>query len=296
MSKGFHESKGADMPRVGILHTTQSGDDNELIYNQKVLEVFGLKDTDSRFNCGARIIDFNQETVDFTQQHTHVNFFSYIEERVKDLDAIVLPGNFYNQVEPNICHSPVRTNFERELFHVARSRGIPILAICGGAQLIAHDVGAQIVAGVGVEHAPARVDESAHPILIKYGTRLHGLAGQNVVGVNSKHSQAVFPSQKSIEALADNNLQISALATSSTYGVVVEGYEERFGAPVMAVQFHPEYLCDKVSCNIMTEHIEAAKVYSARKKVMAEIRGLPKQDESGYTRECIGTKQPISRL
>ncbi len=128
-----------------------------------------------------------------------------------------------------------RDRWELALLHAALDRGVPVLGVCRGVQLLNVAFGGTLVQdlplGEGrIDHAAWHGDRSCpvHTVAIEAGTVLHGLLGPSV-GVNSLHHQAV--------ERVGAGLVVSARAPDG----VVEALEVP-GRPVLAVQWHPEML------------------------------------------------------
>ncbi len=147
------------------------------------------------------------------------------------------PPDFYN-VEP---HPETRTLHPRRAgsdLQLARrvlfETSLPVLAICGGMQLvvITHGGGLiQHVANAG-DHRPSKAGEiRRHNVLIEPGTSLRTLLGCKRVEVNSFHHQAADP------ARLPSSLRVAARAEDGTIEAVEGTDPERF---LVAVQWHPE--------------------------------------------------------
>lgn len=176
------------------------------------------------------------------------------------LDGIVLSGGvdiapgFYQGAEqyvkaPADGWRPVRDGFELSVLDQAWKRGLPVLGVCRGLQLI--NVGRQgsLVQDLGVEgdgvHENVAGVDKVHGVRVEAGTLLGevvGFAGVDSGGdrgseeafrgmVNSAHHQAV-------ERLGAD-LRVNCRAEDGT----IEGleWEEPAGKPfLLAVQWHPE--------------------------------------------------------
>ncbi|HVU95000.1 MAG TPA: gamma-glutamyl-gamma-aminobutyrate hydrolase family protein [Puia sp.] len=172
------------------------------------------------------------------------------------LDGLVLSGgvdiapSFYGGTDryvkaPADGWQPVRDGFELSVLEEAWKRGLPVLGVCRGLQLInvarqgslLQDLG---VVGDEVHENVAGVDK-VHGVVLEAGTLLEevvGFAGEDGGGhrafrgmVNSAHHQAV-------ERLGAD-LRVNCRAEDGT----IEGieWEEPAGKPfLLAVQWHPE--------------------------------------------------------
>ncbi len=129
-----------------------------------------------------------------------------------------------------------RDLFELALFAAARQRGLPILGICRGLQLVNVALGGTLYQDLPSErpgpvaHDPAGArDARSHQVELKEGSRAAAALGGTSCVVNSFHHQAV-------ERLA-GGLVASAWSTDG----LIEAAESPTGAPwLLAVQWHPE--------------------------------------------------------
>lgn len=156
------------------------------------------------------------------------------------VNGIVLAGGSdldprsYGQV-PSPAVSAIdgrRDRFEFALFEAAAARGLPILGICRGQQLINVALGGSLhqdlPIGEGESHASQiyERDQRVHGVRLQPGTGLHGLYG-DTVDVNSYHHQ-------SIDRLAPK-LRVAGTAADG----VIEAIEHE-SLPITGVQWHPE--------------------------------------------------------
>lgn len=139
-----------------------------------------------------------------------------------------------------------RDAIELALYRAARERGVPVLAICRGIQLVNVAEGGTLYQDLSsqrpspVNHADPR---GRHALRVERGSLLHRTLG-DPAGVNSRHHQAV-------KALAPA-LRAVAWAEDG----VIEGVELRDGeaAWLLAVQWHPE---DDVEAGLFREFSRA---------------------------------------
>jgi len=131
-----------------------------------------------------------------------------------------------------------RDNFELPLARLALERGLPILGICRGIQLLNVAAGGTLRqdlasdADATVQHRMKTAGGPAvhHSIDIVAGSRLHRLVGHERLAVNSYHHQAV-------ERVADG-FQATATAADG----VIEALEPVDDRNILAVQWHPEVM------------------------------------------------------
>lgn len=163
---------------------------------------------------------------------------------LKDLDGLLLTGGAdvnparYGQERGPQTEAPddLRDQMECDLLAEALRRGVPVLAICRGLQLINVHLGGTLhqhiepasLHAVRKPGQPPRQHQPAHPVVVDGGTRLASIVGAGEHQVNSRHHQAVDR--------VGRNLRISARSTDG----IVEGLELESQPFVVAVQWHPE--------------------------------------------------------
>ena len=130
--------------------------------------------------------------------------------------------------------NPERDEFDIRLVRLASDKGLPILAICRGIQVMNVAFGGTLYQDIPAQHPTADIVHRVkaenvvhHHILINEGTLLYELLGRRA-GVNTSHHQAV-------KDLAPGFI-ISAMSEDG----VVEGIEKPGHPCVIGVQFHPE--------------------------------------------------------
>ncbi len=131
---------------------------------------------------------------------------------------------------------------ETELFLTrwALAKGLPILAICRGAQILNVAAGGTLIQDIPSQrpkklkhdrfHPPHPLDELAHAVDIAPGSRLADILGAKSLTVNSRHHQA-------LDRLG-SGLTMSARASDG----IIEGIEAPAARFAVAVQWHPENL------------------------------------------------------
>ena len=157
------------------------------------------------------------------------------------LDGLVIPGggDFAppRPYPPGVAFSlvaPEQLASDLALLRAALERGLPVLGICYGMQLLAHAAGGRFVYDIATEceaAGPHRLAEPGgrHPIEIEARSRLAQLVGATTLAVNSSHHQAV--------AEPGHGFAVVARAADG----IVEAIESRDpGRLVLGVQWHPE--------------------------------------------------------
>jgi putative glutamine amidotransferase len=134
--------------------------------------------------------------------------------------------------------NPDRDTNELTALEIARARGIPVLAICRGAQLTNVALGGTLYADLardwightGHWHSEAALIRSLHSVQVEADTLLADWMGlDGSVPVNSQHHQGI------------KSLAPSARAVAYTDDGLVEAFEVA-SERIVAVQWHPEVL------------------------------------------------------
>jgi putative glutamine amidotransferase len=156
----------------------------------------------------------------------------------------VEPARYGEEPHPSLVDvEPLRDEFEIALVREARSRNLPIFAICRGLQVLNVAFGGTLVQDIpsqvpgALEHRlavpPHEAFALAHEVWIDKDTKLarlmnERLGGADTCDVNSRHHQAV----KQVAP----NLHVSATAPDG----VIEAIEDPSAPFCLAVQWHPE--------------------------------------------------------
>lgn len=193
-----------------------------------------------------------------------------LDQLVALADALVLPGGGFD-IDPSLygeerhpdCGDlkPERTRLEQALLKRAERKGIPVLGICGGMQLMNvtrggslwQDLDTQVGAGAGrpsMGHQQSGPkSEAAHGVNIRAGTFLARIVGSEamMLPVNSTHHQAV--------KVLGRGLMITAHAEDG----VVEALEDPDRPFFVGVQWHPESMQERPHRAIYRALIDAAR-------------------------------------
>lgn len=183
------------------------------------------------------------------------------------LDGIVLtgggdmdPGRYGEEPHPEVRKvNTARDEFELALVHEAKDRRLPVLAICRGLQVVTVALG-----GTLIQDIPSVIGSTDHgtngdavyvahqPVTIDATSNISKAVGRTDLMVNSIHHQAVKDLAPGFRAVAwaDDG--------------VIEGIQHEDDEwPLLAVQWHPEFLadnCDEASHLLFEAFVESIRL------------------------------------
>ncbi len=201
-----------------------------------------------------------------------------LDDAIRHLDGLFLTGSPSNvephhydgeASEPGTLHDPERDQTALPLIERVLKAGVPLLAVCRGFQELNVVLGGtlhQLVHDVEGYHDHREVQGGtleeqygpSHEVTLVEGGILRKLAGQDVVMVNSLHSQAVakLADGVTVEAVADDGL--------------IEGFRvDDARAFALAVQWHPEWQVTKneFSMKIFKAFGDACREHASQRQV-----------------------------
>lgn len=184
---------------------------------------------------------------------------------LQEIDGLLVTGGMFD-INPQLYRQPARkdfvmkperTAFEKALIEGARNRGMPILGICNGMQLLAVCLGGGLIQDIpsevegAFEHKPAQsASITHHDVEIVSRSRHLDLAPGALHSVNSVHHQSVLPA---------DSYNILAAASDS----VIEALEAREGGFAVGVQWHPEYGASQIDDAVWRGFLAAAAQFSS---------------------------------
>ena len=175
-----------------------------------------------------------------------VPFFPSVSPTLAAADALFLTGG--GDVDPRWYHSTPapetvdvdseRDEMECRLIDQFIRIGKPVFGVCRGIQILNVALGGKLIQHVpaalrgGELHAQVDGKDAVHPVSFVKGSKLAEVLG-GVATVNSAHHQSVDPGAVGL------GLRVVAVSGQR----IVEAVEGiGLGAPVLAVQWHPERL------------------------------------------------------
>ncbi|MGB2770374.1 MAG: gamma-glutamyl-gamma-aminobutyrate hydrolase family protein [Candidatus Zixiibacteriota bacterium] len=193
-----------------------------------------------------------------------------IPDYLSMVDGILVSGG--NDVDPvfygekkkcgNLSITRERDLFEIALVRRAKTRRVPILAICRGMQLVNVAFGGDLYQDFRfgedfLDHTlkgSARYQKS-HPVTIQEGSKLFGVIGKTKIMVNTDHHQMV-------KRIAPGFV---ATARSKRDGVI-EAIESNDDLYLLCVQWHPELMRDRNSKALFDSLVQSAREFKSRNR------------------------------
>ncbi|MBE3596486.1 MAG: gamma-glutamyl-gamma-aminobutyrate hydrolase family protein [Hydrogenibacillus sp.] len=156
--------------------------------------------------------------------------------------------------------TPERDAFEVAAVHLAVARGMPLLGICRGAQVINVALGGDLYQDLTAQYGRLLIqhqqraprDHPAHAVRLVAGSRLQAIVGRSALRVNSFHHQAV------------RRVAPGWVASAHSEDGVVEAIERVEGGFGIGVQWHAEALAaagDVPSQKLFRAFVESARAY-----------------------------------
>jgi putative glutamine amidotransferase len=188
------------------------------------------------------------------------------------LDGVVLPGGpdphpsrWGEPVHPATNIDEARDDLEYAVLAGALDRGIPVLGVCRGLQLINVALGGSLVQDLPVgpldHRGPADRTVLAHELRLRDGTRMAAISGSTELWVNTAHHQA-------IGRLGDR-LVACGWAEDGCIEAIEWDTEDYW---LVAVQYHPEDLhpAEPSHLRLFTTFVQQATRYRRAERGLVE--------------------------
>ncbi len=163
-----------------------------------------------------------------------------VDQYLEIIDALIIiggldyPPEMYGQKphpSVDLAHER-RVNSDPILFNKAKDKGIPILGICAGLQLMNIVTGGQLIQHL--ETVETHLGETYHHVKITGGRWLKRIFGKNEITTNSNHHQGANP------LFVGNGFEAVAFAEDG----VIEAIEHESENFILGIQWHPERIKD----------------------------------------------------
>lgn len=221
-----------------------------------------------RYGKWLRKLDSN--VVYFDLYHTSLDSALII---LQTCDGLLLSGGpdvdptRYNQIEDTILCETIdyrRDSLEYALIDLALQKGMPILGICRGEQILNVYMGGSLYPDIptarpnNVGHRFAHIDSSLHAIAVKPNSLLSEISKSENGIVNSSHHQCV-------DRLADNLVILARTQDSIPEAISWKSPNDK--SFLLGVQWHPEWLKmdNPFSHNIGIRFLEETRNYQLNK-------------------------------
>jgi len=138
------------------------------------------------------------------------------------------------EAHPAISHTdPARDAMELRLLDDALQRGVPVMGICRGMQLLNIRMGGTLhphIHDFDLDVAHPHTPLPLKTVSIEYESRLHEIVGQATLRVNALHHQAVDRPGEGMQIVAHDRNRI------------VQAIEHREHPFLLGLQWHPEFM------------------------------------------------------
>ncbi|RMH32812.1 MAG: gamma-glutamyl-gamma-aminobutyrate hydrolase family protein [Nitrospirae bacterium] len=157
-----------------------------------------------------------------------------------------------------------RAQLELGMTRLAYRAGLPVLGICGGMQSMNVALGGTLIQDIPRElgtrlchQSSESATKTVHSVRIAPRSLLQCIVGRSVVKVNSSHHQSVKDVARP--------LVVSATASDE----VIEAIEAPSHPFFLGVQWHPEYLCDRLLAHrrIFDALVKAARQFARSRRL-----------------------------
>jgi len=228
-----------------------------------------------------------------------------IIELLNSLDGIIFTGgedfdpSYYNERPiPQMGKvNAIRDDFDIRVLRLAAERGLPILGICRGVQLINIVYGGSLYQDISAQYHDNSIrhrqrqpkEEASHSVLVEDNTVFADIVKDRMLMVNSSHHQA-------IKKVADG-FRIAGRSPDKIVEVIEKIDSENW---ILGVQFHPEtrVLQDNAMRKIFRSFIEeASKKDNPFERVRIASASRPQvSHDPVYTSRSTSSYTPISEI
>ena len=294
------------MPKAAVTYSPEVGG----------ASVISLKNSFSSVNCEVVDADYREmmrgiPKEEFDEAYktsegrsrifAHAKFIA--EKFLDNVDCLALSGNIamidpelFNQVRmEGQSYDFSRTIAELALVHVATQRGMPIMGICGGHQVVAV-YGGGTIKDLNAAELDKQRFLNYDAIRFNADSMLKKIVGQNLNSDNPLEQEFFGAHNQAVDELGKGFLK-TAIGSD---GKLIEAAESEHGAPVITTQFHPEvavhglpnspFLYKKIglereiSLKIFDFFAKAGETYRNKKNLANEIKYKIKKIDNPFVK------------
>nr|WP_218680920.1 gamma-glutamyl-gamma-aminobutyrate hydrolase family protein [Rhodococcus qingshengii] len=223
-------SRSTFRPLIGITGTRIPG-----------TEIRSLEERYQHHRINMYVSDFSRCVSNAGGLPIELPYESGSDALVDRIDGLIITGGQDVEAarwggDPTSAVGPIdseRDSYEVALIEAATQRGIPVLGVCRGMQLLNVVFGGTLIPdvdAVDIDHSARNQQtfEVVHDVSVTAGSLAHSIFGERT-SVNSLHHQAV--------AIAGRGIEVTGVAADGTAEII-----EIPGSPTLGVQWHPEWL------------------------------------------------------
>lgn len=208
---------------------------------------------------------------------------------VEHVDSVVLPGG--EDVSPKLYGQPQdpqndwngdyrRSLLELGLVHYCFNRGVPLMAICRGFQMTSVYFGASLQQHVGRQVGVRILDDDARESKSSTAELMQGIYGRTLKDIRAAvyHHQAVVDGEGGIANLHASLRRtiVDGATGNNTWKVVMAFESSETRAPIMGLQFHPEFFKQGAALQ------DSAALDNERLEAMANAYVQPNSNNTGF--------------
>lgn len=175
----------------------------------------------------------------------------HVNDYAQQIDGLIVPGGdfgldpawYVDGDKPGFDDSP-RLDFDIAIIKAAISKGVPILGICAGMQILAGMFGAKLTSDIAKYSDSKKnhldeiiAEEYAHIVTVESGSVFERIVGAEEIEVNSRHKEGVV------------EVSDEVIVSGKSEDGIIEAIEIAGNDFVIGVQWHPEFFIEEGNPN-----------------------------------------------